>query len=162
MLTTILWKRLLLGFVLACCIGLLVANGISRGPKSSPMRDRTLLADSTLPPLTRAILQRACRDCHSDNTEWPWYAHVPPVSWQIHGDVERGRTFMNFSKWSEYTDGERRAFTIAIVAAATGRLMPPPKYVWMHGNARLSDADLQELQTWAIAETRVRSQSSSR
>jgi hypothetical protein len=65
---------------------------------------------------------------------------------------------MNLSKWSEYSDGERRGFMLAILAATKTRVMPPPTYVWMHGNAKLSDADVKELEKWAIAETRARSQ----
>jgi len=64
---------------------------------------------------------------------------------------------MNLSKWSEYSDGERRGFMLAIAAATKARLMPPPKFVWMHSNAKLSDADLKELEEWTIAETRVHS-----
>jgi len=65
---------------------------------------------------------------------------------------------MNLSKWSEYSDGKRRGFMMAILAATKARAMPPPMYVWMHGNAKLSAADLKELEKWALAETRLRSQ----
>jgi Haem-binding domain len=98
-------------------------------------------------------LQRACRDCHSDNTVWPWYAGLPPVSWQIHGDVERGRAFMNLSKWSEYSDEQRRGYKLAILAVTQAGVMPPPKYVWMHGSAKLSDAEIEVLRAWALGET---------
>ena len=62
---------------------------------------------------------------------------------------------MNLSKWSEYSDGQRRGFMLAIQAATQARLMPPPKYVWIHGNAKLSDAELKVLQEWALEYTRV-------
>jgi hypothetical protein len=148
------------GLALACGIGILTANGISRtlarGQNGSAAAGNALLADSTIPVPVRSILQRACQDCHSENTVWPWYAHVPPVSWQIRSDVTRGRAFMNLSKWSEYSDDERRGFMLAILAVTKGRIMPPPMYVWMHDNARLSDADLKEIQKWAAGEARVR------
>jgi len=130
----------------------------SRRAKGLPVTDNTLLAGSKVPLQARSVLQRACMDCHSDNTVWPWYAHVPPFSRQIHSDVTRGRAVMNLSKWSEYSDGQRRGFMMAILAATKARDMPPSQYVWMHGKAKLSDADLKELEKWAIAETRVRSQ----
>jgi hypothetical protein len=152
-----LWKRSLIGLVAVCCIGLVMANENLGDPKSLPVTENALLAGSRVPSQARSILQRACRDCHSDNTVWPWYAHVPPFSWQIHSDVARGRSFMNLSKWSEYTDGEQRGLVLAILADTKGRVMPPPLFVWMHGNAKLSDADLKELEKWA-AETRVRSE----
>ncbi len=158
MFTSIFWKGGLIGLAAVCGIGLMVANRNSRGAKSLPVTENGLLAGSRVPLQARSVLQRACRDCHSDNTEWPWYADVPPVSWQIHKDVARGRAFMNFSKWSEYSDGERRGVMLAILAATKARVMPPPMYVWMHGKAKLSDADFKELEKWAIAETRMRSQ----
>lgn len=159
MFTSILWKRrFILGLVLVCCIGLFVANGISRTPNGSTVAENTLLADSTIPLQARSILQRACQNCHSENTVWPWYARVPPVSWQIRSDVARGREFMNLSKWSEYSGEERRGFMLAILAATKGRAMPPPMYVWMHNDAKLSDVDLKEIQKWVVAETREHSQ----
>lgn len=105
----------------------------------------------------RSILQRACEDCHSDNTVWPWYAHVPPFSWEIHKDVALGRSFMNLSKWSQYSAGQRRGLVMAILADTRAHVMPPPGFVRMHGSARLSDTDFKELSKWAIAETRVHS-----
>ena len=157
MFTSTLRKRGLIGFMAVCCIGLIVANGKLRGRKSPPASGKAVLADSRVPLQARSVLERACQDCHSDNTVWPWYANIPPISRQIHSDVARGRAFMNFSKWSEYSDGERRGFMLAIAAATKARLMPPPKFVWMHSNAKLSDADLKELEEWTIAETRVHS-----
>jgi hypothetical protein len=65
---------------------------------------------------------------------------------------------MNLSKWSEYSDGERRGLVLAILADTKAGLMPPPIFVWMHGNAKLSDADLKELDKWAMAQTRVHSE----
>ena len=160
MFRSIPWKRTLVGIGLVVIgpIALAMASGMARRAKSSPFAEKTVLEDSEAPAQARSILQRACKDCHSDQTAWPWYADLPPVSWQIHGDVARGREFMNLSKWSEYSEAQRRGFTLAIAAATKARLMPPPKYVWMHGNAKLSDADLKELERWALAATRASSQ----
>ncbi len=110
-----------------------------------------MLAGSNVPPPVRAILERACQDCHSESTAWPWYAHIPPVSWMIHRDVAKGRAFMDLSKWNDYTEGERRGFTTAIGAAVQERLMPPPPYVWMHGKARLSSSEIAIVRAWAFS-----------
>jgi hypothetical protein len=150
------WKSGLTTSVAVCCVGLMLANGNSRGRKSMPANENALLAGSSVPLPARAILQRACVDCHSDNTVWPWYAHIPLVSWEIHSDVARGRAFMNLSRWSAYSDGERRGLILAILTDTKRRVMPPPEFVLMHGNAKLSDTDLKELEGWAVAATRVR------
>ena len=152
------WKPGLITLAVGSCVALALANVNLRGPDRPPSVQKALLAGSTVPSQIRAILQRACQDCHSDNTVWPWYAAVPPVSWQVHSDVTRARAFMNLSKWSEYSDDQRRAFMLAILGATQARIMPPPKYVWIHGNSKLSDADLKLIQEWALARPKVSSQ----
>jgi hypothetical protein len=101
------------------------------------------------------VLQRACQDCHSANTVWPWYAHIPPVSFRIHDDVAKARAFMDFSKWNEYSDGQRRGFTTAIGAAVGSGLMPPSQYLWIHRRARLSTAELLAVQEWVRANAKI-------
>ena len=107
----------------------------SDGATKQTVMEKTLLAGSNVPVLVRAILQRACQDCHSENTIWPWYAHIPPISWQIRADVEKGRAFMDLSRWNDYTEGERWGFMAAIGADTQSHVMPPPKYLWMHPEA---------------------------
>jgi len=112
--------------------------------------ERTLLSGSDVPPPVRAVLQRACQDCHSDHTAWPWYANIPPASWRIHSDVAKGRAFMDLSKWKDYTEGERRGYKTAIGAVVQEHLMPPPSYLWLHHEARLSSSDLAIIRAWAV------------
>ena len=66
--------------------------------------ERTL----TVPPEVKTILDRSCKDCHSNETVWPWYAHVAPASWLLVMDVNHARDEMNFSEWSvENVDAQR-------------------------------------------------------
>ncbi|HEX7229427.1 MAG TPA: heme-binding domain-containing protein [Candidatus Binatia bacterium] len=51
-------------------------------------------------PRTRELAARACFDCHSDQTVWPWYSNIAPISWLIQRDVEKGRSELNFSEWN--------------------------------------------------------------
>jgi cytochrome c553 len=119
---------------------------------NAPSGHRPLLLGSQVPSSVRSIVARACQDCHSAETRWPWYSNVPPLSWKIHKDVAQGRAFMDLSKWNEYTDSERKGYLAAIVAATQTRLMPPANYVRLHRQARLSDAELLSLKAWALAE----------
>jgi hypothetical protein len=151
---TKLWKRGLLALALLACVAFALARGNSREAKSPLANETTLLAGSTVPPQVRQILERACQNCHSENTAWPWYSEVPPLSWQIHSDVNRGRAFLNFSKWSEYKEDQRRGFALAIMTATQHAVMPPAKYTWLHSEARLSEAHLITLRTWALGQTR--------
>lgn len=87
-------------------------------------------------PETRALAVRACYDCHSNETRWPWYSHIAPVSWLVQKDVDRGRAVLNFSEWS-------RPQPEAHGAAESVREgeMPPRIYLVTHPAARLSPAE---------------------
>ncbi len=108
---------------------------------------------SLQPPAEVALLLRgACYDCHSNETRWPWYSYVAPVSWWVVRHVERGRADLNFSEWPvldleaqswAYNDIEKQLFE---------RTMPLRSYTWLHAPARLSDAERQRLLRWARAQ----------
>ena len=97
------------------------------------------------------VLRRACYDCHSNETRWPIWAYVAPMSWRVVADVDGARQRLNFSDWTAY-DRERRVAlrTLSGPLAATHR-MPIWYYVTLHPDARLSDADVGLLQAWAQA-----------
>jgi mono/diheme cytochrome c family protein len=89
---------------------------------------------------TRELAKRACFDCHSNETRWPWYSHVAPSSWLLQADVDKGREVLNFSEWNrEFAEAGESSETIR-----EGE-MPPYYYVWLHPDARLSDAEKRQL-----------------
>jgi hypothetical protein len=91
-------------------------------------------------PETRALARRACFDCHSNETRWPWYAWIAPMSWLLERDVKEGREHMNFSEWDrEYDDADE-----APEMVAEGE-MPPWFYLPTHREARLSAAEKEAL-----------------
>lgn len=90
-------------------------------------------------PRTRDLAARACFDCHSNETAWPWYSNIAPVSWQVQGHVDDGREALNFSAWAAGQEGDDAAETIADGS------MPPRYYVLTHPAAGLSGAERQEL-----------------
>jgi hypothetical protein len=145
-----LWRHSLFGLLAIFPIALAVTSGNSTSARSTSAARKSLLAGSQVPAPVRSVLERACRDCHSENTVWPWYAGVPPLSWTIHSEVARGRAFMNLSRWSEYSEAEHRGFALAINTATATHIMPPPRYVLMHSSARLSAAELDLLKEWAL------------
>ena len=91
-------------------------------------------------PRTRELVVRACYDCHSNETKYPWYAHVAPFSWVMERDVKAGRSVMNFSEWNR---------THELASAAGGEVirseMPPRSYRLLHGDAQLTQAERVEL-----------------
>ncbi len=94
-------------------------------------------------PTTRELAVRACFDCHSNETAWPWYSNIAPVSWLVYRDVLEGREHLNFSDWGA-ARGESREPGESAEAVERGK-MPPAYYVWMHPDAKLTDAEKQQL-----------------
>lgn len=85
-------------------------------------------------PATRATAVKVCFDCHSNQTVWPWYSNIAPMSWLVQRDVDEGRKHLNFSTW---TAGQGAA---APSMLESGK-MPPFQYKLAHPEANLSDAD---------------------
>jgi len=91
-------------------------------------------------PATRALAQRACFDCHSNETKWPWYTWVAPMSWLVQRDVHEGREHMNLSEW----DREQKHADEAPEMVEEGE-MPPWFYLPLHSEAKLSAEEKEQL-----------------
>lgn len=91
-------------------------------------------------PETRELIRRACFDCHSNTTVWPWYSHIAPVSWLVQRDVNGGRRHLNFSEW----DLPQRHSKDVAQQVREGE-MPPWFYLPMHPAAKLTPAEKQAL-----------------
>jgi Haem-binding domain len=105
-------------------------------------------AQTHLPATVAPVLERACRDCHSNQTVWPWYSHIPPVSLMIEHDVNAGRAKFNFSPWVSGSVTPTRNQMAEICDAVSDGSMPPKGYRLMHREARLSEADVNTLCQW--------------
>jgi hypothetical protein len=88
---------------------------------------------------SRALAQRACFDCHSNETVWPAYASIAPISWLVQRDVEEGREKLNFSTWGRAHGEEEEADEMA-ETLEEGE-MPPRIYLALHADARLTEAE---------------------
>jgi cytochrome c551/c552 len=114
--------------------------------------DRTnpsIESDVKAPPEIDRPLRAACYDCHSNETVWPWYSHVAPISWLLAYDVKEGRAELNFSTWQLYDAKKEQKKLKEIVETMNNGEMPPWYYVIIHAEARLVDKDHQALVTWA-------------
>ncbi len=93
-------------------------------------------------PQTRELTQQACYNCHSNETVWPWYSNVAPISWLVQRDTDEGRQHLNFSTWG--SGGQGREPGEAVEVVSEGR-MPPATYLITHPEARLTAAEKQAL-----------------
>lgn len=128
------WQRVLVGLAGALVVIQLVPYG--RAHANPPVVAEPVW-DS---PRTRELAERACFDCHSNETEWPWYSNIAPVSWLVQHDTDEGRAILNFSEWNRPQEDAGEAGE----SVRDGE-MPPAIYLPTHPEARLTDAERDEL-----------------
>ena len=94
------------------------------------------------------VVVRACGNCHSNHTDWPWYSRVPPVSWWIAQHVREGRERFNFSEWDTYSQSQRQDKLESMCGLILTGRMPPWQYTAMHPEARLTEKDKKAVCAW--------------
>jgi hypothetical protein len=97
-------------------------------------------------------LKRACGDCHSNQTNWPWYSHISPVSSWIRNHVRLGQSKLNFSDWETYPAEKRHREQESICGVISMDRMPPASYMLMHPQARLSPQEKKMICSWTNSE----------
>lgn len=112
-------------------------------------RDNPTVASYPSSPSTVSrVLRASCFDCHSNETVWPWYSHLAPISWLVASDVHRARKILNFSDWDRLGP-DRQA---EILADAQGEIeegaMPPSRYLRLHRGAKLTPETKAALLSW--------------
>ena len=139
---------------IAATLGLAAAVSLPRAGGELPQGQKwqALEANLEVPPAVSAILARVCRNCHSNETKWPWYGRVAPLKWVLERDVARARQAMNFSIWAA-GPGRNPAVAASTLAAACADIrsdrMPLAPYRLMHPESRLSPADKRAFCDWA-------------
>lgn len=113
---------------------------------------RSMESHLRVTPEVRAILARSCNDCHTQRTRFPWYSRVAPFSWMLADHIREGRGHLDFSDWAAYDDEEQDLHLQNICRITRRGAMPIPSYLYMHRDAKLSQADVKTLCDWANAE----------
>jgi hypothetical protein len=138
-------RRLLLGFVVLA-VGMQLIHLAKTNPPEDPAK--TLQKSVAVDPAAASILERSCKDCHSNRTVWPWYSNVAPVSWMVIHHVNEGRERMNFSEWGGYSTDQTQSLLRRMCREVSQDHMPIYSYEIIHRNAILSDADKQAICDW--------------
>lgn len=105
-------------------------------------------ADIAAPKAVKSILRESCYDCHSNETVWPWYSRIAPVSWLVTRDVSKGRQHLNFSNWEGQSPNDKVEAAEEILEEISEGKMPMPIYVAMHSSARLTPEKSATLAAW--------------
>jgi hypothetical protein len=117
---------------------LLVAIQLIPVNRSNPNVDpsQTIYATLPMPADVKAVFERSCKNCHSNETSWPWYSYVAPISWVVVRDVHQARKAMNLSEWGSYPINIKTNKLEEICEQLTNGDMPDRKYTLIHRRAR--------------------------
>jgi hypothetical protein len=140
---------------IACAAALAIASdfvhpfGKVKSSSAAP-----LLAGADVDPVVMRILEKSCRNCHSERSEWPWYSYVAPMSWLIENDVHQARSHLNLSRWQEYDAPKQHELLAEMAAVVRSRRMPLPRYTLLHPGSKPSPAEFDRIYQWTRAERR--------
>lgn len=135
-------KKILLGL-----LALLIIIQFFQIDKTNPkvLPDQDFLAITDVPEDIKANIKAACYDCHSHETVYPWYASIQPVGWLLNNHITDGRKHLNFSIWSQYDTGKKDHKLEECAEEVEERHMPIKAYLLTHPEAKLSDAEVNEM-----------------
>ncbi|MGE5519956.1 MAG: heme-binding domain-containing protein [Candidatus Dadabacteria bacterium] len=142
-----IWK-ILIGIVILLIVIQFIQPEKNSGSASSAT-DITHVV--TVPDTVMSLLKVACYDCHSDHTRYPWYNNITPVNWWLWDHVSEGKKELNFSQYATYNAKRKSKKMDGIAKETKEHEMPISSYLWIHKDARLSDAQRQVIVDWANA-----------
>lgn len=116
---------------------------------SAAAQPNDISAVTDVPQDVQQILQKACYDCHSNNTHYPWYANIQPIYWWLDHHVEEGKDELNFSEFGTYKTRRKIKKFNEIAGEVTDGEMPLESYTWIHKEAKLSKEEANVLINWA-------------
>ena len=94
-----------------------------------------------VPATIKNRLQVSCYDCHSNNTNYPWYSKIQPSAWYLEDHIQEGKDELNFNEWAEYSDRRKNSKLRSIISQIEEDEMPLDSYTLIHRDAILSDED---------------------
>ncbi len=141
-------------WTLIVVLGLFILIQFVRPARTNPAVDesQTITAHTQMTPQVKDILDRSCRDCHSNQTVWPWYTNVAPISWWLSNHVKEGRRNLNLSEWGKLDPNRQDRKLRQICDEVSDGAMPLSSYTPMHPKAKLSEQDKKTLCDWTEAE----------
>ncbi len=147
--------RALIFSALVVILGVVAAQfGSAADPRNSkPQPGVSLEALAKPPEEVVRILRDSCHDCHTSQTRWPWYSHLPLIGAELEKHVRDGRTQLDLSDWQSHIDASEREDKLeSMCIQAKARKMPMPQYLILHPGARMSEDDIETLCKWTVAE----------
>lgn len=140
-----IFKRILLILLIA-----FVAIQFVRPAKNvSSDKSKNVSTLYAVPANVDAILTKACNNCHTNNTIYPWFASVQPVTWWLDDHIKEGKKHLNFDEYSTYNLRKQYHKMEEVIEQVKEKEMPLNSYTWVHGDAKLTNEERVALTTWA-------------
>ena len=128
-------------------VGVIAAAQLIRPDRTNPVTDASRSIQAHVAPASELVpvLNRACGDCHSNATEWPWYTQSAPLSWLMAYAVSAGRKAVNFSDWAAYSPAQQQMLLAASCRDAASGKMPGGIWTALRPDSRLSTRDIETI-----------------
>lgn len=147
-------KRRILTAVAVCLVAAMWVVAARPRSKDMARAGASIEQRTAMPEEIARLLGRGCRNCHSDDTKWPWYSRIPPLSWIIANDVRNARIAMNLSDWPVGQPARAAGTLMAACADVQADRMPLWGYRLMHPESRWSKSEKDSFCKWAREEYR--------
>lgn len=136
--------------VIVAVIGLVAVQFVPlKKNQDATISDKDITRNYTVPDDVHNILQKACYDCHSNSTIYPWYSKIQPVGWWLNDHVKDGKKHLNFSDFGSYTAKKKAKKLTEVAGTIVEKEMPLGSYTLIHKNAVLTDAEKDKVTGWA-------------
>lgn len=142
----IMKKKILLGLLVLFAIAQFIRPTKNLGDASDL---QSFYTETNATAEIQTILEKSCNDCHSSNTHYPWYSNITPVNFFMAHHVDEGTEHLNFSKWSTYDAKKKDHKLEELYEEVEKHKMPLKSYTLMHSDAKLSQAQMDFLISWA-------------
>ena len=139
-------KKIILGLLLFIAIIQFIQpeKNIATGIAKDDIRNKYPVSDQVI-----SILEKACYDCHSNNTNYPWYSYIQPVAWYTAHHVQEGKAELNFSDFANYPDKKAHHKLEEVEETVANGEMPNNAYIQLHANAKLTESEKRMLIDWS-------------
>ncbi|MEN8125977.1 MAG: heme-binding domain-containing protein [Bacteroidota bacterium] len=139
-------KKILIALGVIIVVLQLIPNDI---PEVIKENKSDLMVNNQIPDSVAYFLRVACYDCHSNESNYPWYSNVAPVSWLVARDVKLGKSELNFSEWETHDKMKKANLLEDIVETVSDGIMPLKIYPLTHPEAKLKKSERQLIVDWA-------------
>ena len=135
-------------------VGLVILIQFFGIDKVNPQADdsQDFIIQSNPPTEVANLIKTSCYDCHSNETKYPWYSNVTPVSWWVKHHIDEAREELNFSEWGTYKLKRKDHKLEESIEEIEHGEMPLKSYLWTHGDAKLNDAQKEQVISWMKAQ----------